>query len=347
MSLASTLNNILEAAKLAERQYLEKVESQKKEILTLQSQVNELQQQLNSKHEQKSDDIDANISVDDMIDILDEIDQIEQKYDDNEDMKNDHENYIQNNRQQQEDEKEDKEKTKQFWDYLDQKLEEADIEYIKELVRKKEIKMDDVNSQGRNLLMLSTTYGSYELVAMCINLGADIDHQDNSRKTALKIAQESGYPDIEELILMNLLKTELGQRIENTTNDLLRKKGINNNFKRILNKLFAENKTEEKEDESYRTKAVSNTFLSEMTDVYKKEVLETLMRVTLKSIENKISFSDDILYIAFQYEVNEKMRNPVDTVLYQMIKNVILGILSDTKNKKDWYFLKNYILSSS
>ena len=34
-------------------------------------------------------------------------------------------------------------------------------------------------------------------------------------------------------------------------------------------------------------------------------------------------------------------------MIYQTIKKVILEILHDTNNKKDWYWMKNYILSSS
>ena len=60
--------------------------------------------------------------------------------------------------------------------------------------------------------------------------------------------------DIEELIRMNMLKTELGARIENTTNDILRKKGINSNFNRILSQLFdpkndSDNNEEKKDEE--------------------------------------------------------------------------------------------------
>eukprot|EP01084_Bolivina_argentea_P067026 122152_1 len=105
---------------------------------------------------------------------------------------------------------------------------------------------------------------------MCINLGADIDKEDNKKQTALKIAKQNGFPDIEELLIMNLLKTELGQRIENTTNDLLQKQGITNNFSRILNDIFTNkngNEYDEKKDEKYDdenddNKPITNTFLN-------------------------------------------------------------------------------------
>ena len=36
------------------------------------------------------------------------------------------------------------------------------------IIRNKEIKMDDCTNTGRNLLMLATEYGSYELVCICL-----------------------------------------------------------------------------------------------------------------------------------------------------------------------------------
>ena len=44
--------------------------------------------------------------------------------------------------------------------------------------------------------MISTEYGSYELVSMCINLGSNIDAQDKMKQTALKIATSKGFPGI-------------------------------------------------------------------------------------------------------------------------------------------------------
>eukprot|EP01083_Nonionella_stella_P092634 259358_1 len=117
-------------------------------------------------------------------------------------------------------------KTDEFWQEVDNKLRDGDIDFIKDLVRNKKLNMDETDKNGRTLLMLSAFRGCYELVAMCINLGANIDKLDVSKKTALKLSQVNGFPAIEELLMMNLLKTELGQRIEDTTNDIARKQGI-------------------------------------------------------------------------------------------------------------------------
>eukprot|EP01084_Bolivina_argentea_P136561 240503_1 len=115
--------------------------------------------------------------------------------------------------------------TNEFWSILRQNVRDNNVDYIKQLINDRKLDMMDKDSEGMTLLLIAAKIGSYDIVQLCINLGADIDKEDTSKMTALKIAKKRGFPDIEELLIMNLLKTELGERIENTTNDLLRKQG--------------------------------------------------------------------------------------------------------------------------
>ena len=189
MALSDTIvNGFSDLLKKVESEYIEKLQEKDDTIQQLQERVDELSQY------HKIDEI------------LDEIEENEQKYQSKD--KSDavtHDN-ITNMEENKEDEDDDdsKKKTPQFWKNLDKKLQDDDIEFIKELVRNKEIKMDDVNDKGRNLLMLAVQYGKYELCSMCINLGANIDREDLDKVTALKLAKSKGFPDIEELILMNM-----------------------------------------------------------------------------------------------------------------------------------------------
>ena len=151
---------------------------------------------------------------------------------------------------------------------------------------------------------------------------------------------------------MNMLKGELGAQVERTTNDLLRKKGVNNNFNRILNELFDPKQNEEydekKEDNPLiKGRAITNNFITAIASIYKEEVLETMMQIIIQSIKQKVAYSDDILFICFQYEITKKGKKPKETVLYETIRDVVVDILSHTEHKKDWYWMKTYILSSS
>eukprot|EP01084_Bolivina_argentea_P043539 80217_1 len=242
MATSIFLNTVTEAVQNVEKQYIIKFEEQQTIISQLQKEINELKQQLGSnKHKAP---IYTKYNSNTIDELLDEIEHNEEKYNKKESKEQDSDSEF----DEFEEKEQHKNKTPEFWDNLQKKLKKKDIEYIKDLVRKKELSMDDTNNAGRNLLMLATEYGIAKLVSMCINLGADIDKEDNSKQTALKIAKQNGFPDIEELLIMNLLKTELGERIENTTNDLLMKRGINNNFNRILNDLFMNVNGDEKEE---------------------------------------------------------------------------------------------------
>eukprot|EP01083_Nonionella_stella_P314033 1129763_1 len=291
------------------------------ELEALKRKVVILESKLHHKHD--STDIDA---------ILDEIEENERKY--NQTIENETLNEFEENRE--------KEKTSQFWEQVDTKLSDRDIDFIKDLVRNKELNMDETDGKGRTLLMLSALHGCYELVSMCINLGANIDKLDEEKKTALKLSQQNGFPDIEELLIMNQLKTELGQRIEDTTNDIARRQGITENFNRIVNDL-----TQQSEDAPPRRGLLSNQYLRDIAVAFKRELFEMLLRVLIRSIEEKTAYSDDMLYIAFYYEVHINKALPTHTVLYAAIKKAVIGILSDTTNKKNWFWLKQYLLKSS
>ena len=169
----NVFSSLQDALQNVENQYLQQLQEYEATIQRLQERIDQLE---------KYDQIEQ---------ILDEI-EVDEKYDQPQSTQDNN----QQEQEQEEEEEEDKEKTSQFWQTLENKFKVGDIEYIKELIRKNEIKMDDVNKEGRNLLMISTQYGSYELVSMCINLGANIDIEDNKKQTALKIATSNGFPGI-------------------------------------------------------------------------------------------------------------------------------------------------------
>ena len=128
------------------------------------------------------------------------------------------------------------------------------------------------------------------------------------------------------------------------TGDLSRKRGVTNNFYKFLNEVF-ESKTEEQTKENPNillNTSMSKAFLSALFALgenLKSEVLEVILRIMARSIENRSAYSNDMLHIAFDYEVNRKGRLPRDTWLFGIIKETIIKILSDTTNKKDWYWM--------
>ena len=113
------------------------------------------------------------------------------------------------------------------------------------------------------------------------------------------------------------------------------------NFYKFLNEVFeAKAKRAEAGDESeLLNTSMSKAFLDALGENLKSEVLEVILRIMARSIENRSAYSNDMLHIAFDYEVNRQKRLPTNTQLFRIIKKTILEILKDTTNKKDWYWM--------
>ena len=77
------------------------------------------------------------------------------------------------------------------------------------------------------------------------------------------------------------------------------------------------------------------------SDVLFEEMIETL----LKLITKQLPISDDILLICWKYEMlinpNEKNNR-----LWKVLNNVILNVLNNSRNKRNWIWFKSYILNS-
>eukprot|EP01083_Nonionella_stella_P277063 941926_1 len=80
-----------------------------------------------------------------------------------------------------------------FWKDIDDKCKQNDIQYIKSLIDTKTLSVNDVNdSHGWSLLHTAARYGAYEVVQLCISLGADITLQTKVGCTALQFANDKG-----------------------------------------------------------------------------------------------------------------------------------------------------------
>eukprot|EP01083_Nonionella_stella_P141674 437011_1 len=80
-----------------------------------------------------------------------------------------------------------------FWTEIADKCKQNDIQYIKSLIDTKTLSVNDVNdSHGWSLLHTAARYGAYEVVQLCISLGADITLGDKWDHTALDLANDEG-----------------------------------------------------------------------------------------------------------------------------------------------------------
>ena len=76
-------------------------------------------------------------------------------------------------------------------------------------------------------------------------------------------------------------------------------------------------------------------------------MMEILVSIMVKTIESKVIFSSDLLHICMNYEVNITKLEPINTRIFNSIKNIVINILAHTESKRDWYWLQNYLITSS
>eukprot|EP01083_Nonionella_stella_P143468 446035_1 len=92
--------------------------------------------------------------------------------------------------------KEFEQKTKQkhsakFWQEIHGKCKKNDTQYMKSLIDNKTLSVNDVrDSNGWTLLHYAAYRGAYEIVQLCISLGADVTLKDKYGNTALDLADE-------------------------------------------------------------------------------------------------------------------------------------------------------------
>eukprot|EP01083_Nonionella_stella_P191098 707518_1 len=178
--------------------------------------------------------------------------------------------------------------------------------------------MTECDENGRTLLLTASMKGSYELVQLCLNLGADIHKTDKTNKTALMYARTGAWTHVEQLLLFSKMNANIGNQIRNTADAINKQKGIAQN---IIKQLSSYDST---------------------TKQFFQDTIHDLM---INIIKNKESFSDDLLNLCWEIECTNNV-NPLSTELWQTIVTVCKDIV-ENGNKKDWFWFKKCILPST
>eukprot|EP01083_Nonionella_stella_P078691 215479_1 len=166
----------------------------------------------------------------------------------------------------------------QFWLEIQNKCEQNDVQYIKSLIDSKTLSVSDVDdhfNHGFSLLHYAALNGAYEVVQLCISLGADITLQTKVGCTALQFANDKGHHAIKQLLHFTAMKANTGERIREKADDLTKQNGIIEN---IMNEI-----------KSY-------------DDTTREFFEDTLLDLVNKVVRKKVIFSDDWLCLAWKIE---------------------------------------------
>eukprot|EP01083_Nonionella_stella_P036149 98649_1 len=107
-----------------------------------------------------------------------------------------------------------------FWTEICDKIYTNDIQYIKSLIDNKTLSVNDVDDEGSSLLHFAAYYGAYDVVQLCISLGADITLKSKDGRTAMFYANNQGHHAIKQLLHFASMKANTGERIREKADDL-------------------------------------------------------------------------------------------------------------------------------
>ena len=184
--------------------------------------------------------------------------------------------------------------------------------------------MSDTNKDNKTLLIIAAQEGRYDIVQLCVNLGANIHHKDRFGKTAIDQARQGAWYHCEELLLFNQLGANVSDRVQNTAFSMNKQNGITEN---IINEM--------------------NNVIKDKNE--KDKFVQTLTKILTNIIKKKLSFSDDLLNLCWIYGCNNSSNGGNSTMsddLSQTLLDTCNNIIANG-NEKDWYYFKTFILASN
>ena len=103
-------------------------------------------------------------------------------------------------------------------------------DYVKYLVSCGKILMNDTDKDNKTLLIIAAEVGRYDIVQLCVNLGANIDYKDDFGRTAIDWARKGAWYHCEELLLFSQLNANVSDRVKNTAFSMNKQNGIIENI---------------------------------------------------------------------------------------------------------------------
>ena len=206
-----------------------------------------------------------------------------------------------------------------FWNNIKIKL--RDTEYIKGLIKDGTVTVNDFDEDERSLLHYAAWKGNYEIAQLCINLGADIHKksrfsQDETR-LPLDWAMENNNDHIEQLLLLQQTKSNVGDRVKYISHGILKQNSIIEN---IINEL---------------------SLIGEQS----KDIFTRILKeITINLISKKLVFSEDLLNLCWKLETENG--DELESELWSSIKKTCKDIINGT-SKRDWFWLKQCLLPSN
>lgn len=206
---------------------------------------------------------------------------------------------------------------KKFWKTIREKCKKRQVAYIKKALQENKFTVFDVDENGNTLLHIAAEEGNYEICALCINLGANIEAVNGDYEQAEVLAEYKGWYHIEQLLLFASKDAAIGTEVNEYASKLNTQNGIIDNLMKML---------EIKKN--------------------KKVVQDTIVDILIQQIKSKQAFSDLLLNLSWRIVTKNSKNNPLDNNLWNAIKETVRQIIN-AKKEREWFWLKNYLLPST
>eukprot|EP01084_Bolivina_argentea_P014176 26502_1 len=208
------------------------------------------------------------------------------------------------------------------WKQILTEIREGNTTYIKSLITSKDISINEQDpSNGKTLCIYVTIIGNYELVKLVCNFGADVHIKDHDNKDALDYAQVYGRYSITRLLFYRQLSGSLGNDLKNIAIEIYERD-------RQAEALFA---------------------ASEKTFGSGRGTFITIQQALIELINDREPFDPILMDYAWWFYRNKEVKEGFSGWGEDFWKAIIRNfdeIITDTTNKKDWAWLKEYFMKS-
>merc|ERR1712228_540467 len=195
------------------------------------------------------------------------------------------------------------------WNKITNALRAKNTNYIKTLISSKEIGVNSKNpNNGQTLLIYAVIIGNFDLVKAICNFGANVSIKDKEGLDALDYALKFGQYKITELVYYRQLSGNVG-----------------NDLKRISTDIHTKNKEAQYIQNSNNGNAMMSNIKS----------------FIIQAIKERASFDPSMLFYAWYFH-----QNSLKSELWTVMMETYEQILSDTKDKNGWKWLKEQFLNS-
>eukprot|EP01083_Nonionella_stella_P011937 33858_1 len=221
------------------------------------------------------------------------------------------------------------------WNEIEFAIKNNNTAFIKHLISSNDINIDAQHpSTGMTLLMQAVVVGSMDLVKIILNFGANVKITDHDNESALDYAIKYGIYKISELLYYQQLSGELGASMKTLATKLHHKNHEAQYFMDSIGDTTLQNSSDLFGIVSGSTTIKFNEFMDNF-----------IIKHLCNAMDKREEFSGDLLYYSWYY-ITHKQPNPLESTLFKSIIKAFEQIISNTKDRSGWKFLKEQFIDN-